>query len=81
MNPTLPLQVSVDNNGNGGLQDVVACSRTSPCSVDSGTSSHNQGYFVVVAIDFGTTYSGYAFSFTRDPDNIHMMKKWDGKYQ
>ncbi|XP_054721285.1 uncharacterized protein LOC129231062 [Uloborus diversus] len=74
--PVLPLQVSVDNSA--VAQDVVACSRTSPCSVDSGTSSHNQGYFVVVAIDFGTTYSGYAFSFTRDPDNIHMMKKWDG---
>lgn len=40
----------------------------------SGTGSH----FVVVAIDFGTTYSGYAFSFTRDPDNIHMMRKWEG---
>ncbi|XP_066980915.1 uncharacterized protein [Macrobrachium rosenbergii] len=35
-------------------------------------------HFVVVAIDFGTTYSGYAFSFTRDPDSIHMMKKWEG---
>ncbi|XP_074593489.1 heat shock 70 kDa protein 12A-like isoform X2 [Brevipalpus obovatus] len=34
-------------------------------------------YSVVVAIDFGTTYSGYAFSFTRDPDSIHMMRKWD----
>ncbi|XP_064465912.1 heat shock 70 kDa protein 12A-like isoform X2 [Ornithodoros turicata] len=40
----------------------------------SGTGSH----FIVVAIDFGTTYSGYAFSFTRDPDNIHMMRKWEG---
>jgi hypothetical protein len=36
--------------------------------------------FVVVAIDIGTTYSGYAFCFTRDPDsNIHMMRKWEGK--
>ncbi|XP_063598822.1 uncharacterized protein LOC134775279 isoform X2 [Penaeus indicus] len=35
-------------------------------------------HFVVVAIDFGTTYSGYAFSFTRDPENVHMMKKWEG---
>jgi len=33
---------------------------------------------VVAAIDFGTTYSGYAFSFTRDPDSIHMMRKWEG---
>jgi hypothetical protein len=36
--------------------------------------------FVVVAIDIGTTYSGYAFCFTRDPDsNIHTMRKWEGK--
>lgn len=36
------------------------------------------GHFVVVAIDFGTTFSGYAFSFTRDPGSIHMMRKWEG---
>jgi len=35
-------------------------------------------HFVVIAIDFGTTYSGYAFSFTRDPETIHVMRKWDG---
>lgn len=46
----------------------------------SGTSTPNKkaNYFVVVAIDFGTTYSGYAFSFVRDPDKIHMMRKWEG---
>ncbi|CAL1261544.1 unnamed protein product [Larinioides sclopetarius] len=77
-NAVYPLQVSVDHNSCPLLQNGAAANRTSPCSVDSGTSSHNQGFFVVVAIDFGTTYSGYAFSFTRDPDNIHMMKKWDG---
>ena len=48
-------------------------------SVDSGRGSGRpSGHFVVVAIDFGTTYSGYAFSFTRDPDAIHMMRKWEG---
>lgn len=35
-------------------------------------------HFVVAAIDFGTTYSGYAFAFKRDPDSIHMMRKWEG---
>lgn len=35
-------------------------------------------YIVIVAIDFGTMYSGYAFSFTRDPESIHMMRKWEG---
>ncbi|KAG8185066.1 hypothetical protein JTE90_017080 [Oedothorax gibbosus] len=44
----------------------------------SSGSSPQQNYFVVVAIDFGTTYSGYAFSFTQDSDNIHMMRKWEG---
>lgn len=31
-------------------------------------------FSVVVAIDFGTTSSGYAFSFTHDSEAIHMMK-------
>ncbi|XP_031805606.1 heat shock 70 kDa protein 12B [Sarcophilus harrisii] len=35
-------------------------------------------FSVVVAIDFGTTSSGYAFSFTSDPESIHMMRKWEG---
>ncbi|XP_066488092.1 heat shock 70 kDa protein 12B [Tiliqua scincoides] len=35
-------------------------------------------FSVVVAIDFGTTSSGYAFSFVSDPEAIHMMRKWEG---
>uniref|UniRef100_A0A3Q2YVL0 Heat shock protein 12B n=1 Tax=Hippocampus comes TaxID=109280 RepID=A0A3Q2YVL0_HIPCM len=35
-------------------------------------------FSVVVAIDFGTTSSGYAFSFTEDSEAIHMMKRWEG---
>lgn len=35
-------------------------------------------FSVVVAIDFGTTSSGYAFSFATDPEAIHMMRKWEG---
>uniref|UniRef100_A0A9L0S3W4 Heat shock protein family A (Hsp70) member 12B n=1 Tax=Equus caballus TaxID=9796 RepID=A0A9L0S3W4_HORSE len=31
-------------------------------------------FSVVVAIDFGTTSSGYAFSFASDPEAIHMMR-------
>lgn len=41
-------------------------------------TKHHQGHLVVVAIDFGTTYSGYAFSFTRDPSHVYMMRKWEG---
>ena len=58
-----------------------AITRSSRSSMDSGTSSdpnRHTGHFVVVAIDFGTTFSGYAFSFTRDPESIHMMRKWEG---
>ena len=49
-------------------------------AIDTGHSDGTRppGHFVVVAIDFGTTFSGYAFSFTRDPDSIHMMRKWEG---
>lgn len=40
--------------------------------------ANNHTHFVVVAIDFGTTFSGYAFAFTRDIDSILMMRKVDG---
>ena len=33
-------------------------------------------YVLAVAIDFGTTYSGYAFSFKSDPHSIRMNKSW-----
>lgn len=33
-------------------------------------------YIVTAAIDFGTTYSGYAFSFQSNPDNIYVNKNW-----
>lgn len=31
-------------------------------------------YVVVVAIDFGTTSSGYAYAFTKEPECIHTMR-------
>lgn len=52
-----------------------------PASIDSGLRMGFQephASVVIVAIDFGTTYSGYAFAFTRDPESIHMMRKWEG---
>lgn len=33
---------------------------------------------IVVAIDFGTTYSGYAFSFLCQPNDVHIMRKSEG---
>uniref|UniRef100_A0A8C3CT20 Heat shock protein family A (Hsp70) member 12B n=1 Tax=Cairina moschata TaxID=8855 RepID=A0A8C3CT20_CAIMO len=41
-------------------------------------SLQSPSFAVVVAIDFGTTSSGYAFSFCSDPEAIHMMRKWEG---
>jgi hypothetical protein len=42
-------------------------------------SSKQDDYLLVAAIDFGTTYSGYAFStridFTRDPTKAY-LKQW-----
>uniref|UniRef100_A0A6I8N1D2 Heat shock 70 kDa protein 12A n=1 Tax=Ornithorhynchus anatinus TaxID=9258 RepID=A0A6I8N1D2_ORNAN len=37
-----------------------------------------QAFLVVVAIDFGTTSSGYAYSFTKEPECIHVMRRWEG---
>ena len=53
---------------------LLASASSLPMSVKPEGDKH----FVVGAIDFGTTYSGYAFAFTRDPDSIHMMRKWEG---
>ncbi|XP_035986529.1 heat shock 70 kDa protein 12A isoform X5 [Fundulus heteroclitus] len=41
--------------------------------VESGMS-----FVVVVAIDFGTTSSGYAYAFTKEPECIHTMRRWEG---
>ncbi|XP_042289430.1 heat shock 70 kDa protein 12A isoform X1 [Thunnus albacares] len=35
-------------------------------------------FMVVVAIDFGTTSSGYAYAFTKEPECIHTMRRWEG---
>uniref|UniRef100_A0A6I8RCQ0 Heat shock 70 kDa protein 12A n=1 Tax=Xenopus tropicalis TaxID=8364 RepID=A0A6I8RCQ0_XENTR len=37
-----------------------------------------QTFSVVVAIDFGTTSSGYAYSFSKEPECIHIMRRWEG---
>ncbi|XP_076468246.1 uncharacterized protein LOC143299036 isoform X2 [Babylonia areolata] len=34
---------------------------------------------VVVAVDLGTTHSGYAFSFSRDPSSVYVMSRWAGQ--
>lgn len=43
--------------------------------------SSNSNYLLVAAIDFGTTYSGYAFSmkdtFNNEPMTIHTNQAWN----
>ncbi|XP_068111437.1 heat shock 70 kDa protein 12A [Hyperolius riggenbachi] len=41
-------------------------------------SAEEQNFSVVVAIDFGTTSSGYAYSFSKEPECIHIMRRWEG---
>ena len=47
-----------------------------PVSPEIAEAERNSSWRVVVAIDFGTTYSGYAFSFTRHPSRIYVMRRW-----
>ena len=35
-------------------------------------------YILACAIDFGTSFSSYAFSFKTDPENIVMNRNWSG---
>ncbi len=78
----VPQQQQQHNNSNLNRHSLLPTT-----SDDSGNESSvnyqqqnptNNTHFVVVAIDFGTTFSGYAFAFTRDIDSILMMRKVDG---
>lgn len=40
------------------------------------TKDEDNAYIMVTALDFGTTYSGYAFSFKTTPNDIQMNKNW-----
>ena len=35
---------------------------------------------LICALDFGTTYSGYAFSYKNLPNDIKMNKNWTGAF-
>lgn len=81
--PRKPVQAAADNGFPGrtysGRPTLSHSDSSSPSLLPTPTaSSDHDSHFVVAAIDFGTTYSGYAFSFIRDPDSIHMMHKWEG---
>lgn len=81
LSPFIPQNNNNNNNINPNRHSLLPTA-----SDDSGNESSvnyqqqitNNTHFVVVAIDFGTTFSGYAFAFTRDIDSILMMRKVDG---
>ncbi|XP_061819892.1 heat shock 70 kDa protein 12A isoform X4 [Nerophis lumbriciformis] len=53
----------------------------SPTHIQNDTSDQvpsGMSFMVVVAIDFGTTSSGYAYAFTKEPECIHTMRRWEG---
>jgi len=66
-------ELAVRDDSGEATADTASSSTTA-----AGGTTELQRHFVVVAIDFGTTYSGYAFSFVRDPDSVHMMRRWEG---
>jgi hypothetical protein len=47
---------------------------------ETSKKTENSNYIVLVAIDFGTTHSGYAYAYLNSPNEIHLMKRWsDGE--
>ncbi|KAE8589491.1 hypothetical protein XENTR_v10017584 [Xenopus tropicalis] len=64
-----------------GLGDpgITPLSPSHIASKDSDSdAAEEQTFSVVVAIDFGTTSSGYAYSFSKEPECIHIMRRWEG---
>lgn len=57
---------------------IVTCLVVFLCIQQNDTDQVPSGpsFVVVVAIDFGTTSSGYAYAFTKEPECIHTMR-WD----
>nr|XP_046257964.1 heat shock 70 kDa protein 12A isoform X3 [Scatophagus argus] len=45
---------------------------------DTDEAPAGPSFVVVVAIDFGTTSSGYAYAFTKESECIHTMRRWEG---
>ena len=43
---------------------------------DDDTSTIKSSYILVASIDFGTTFSGYAFSFKGTENEIKLNKNW-----
>jgi hypothetical protein len=75
---SLSAYVPQHNNNRHSLLPTTSDDSGNESSVNYHQQLTTNTHFVVVAIDFGTTFSGYAFAFTRDIDSILMMRKVDG---
>jgi len=83
---------SLDSKGRIPKSSTTGADRTETVAVIADSTDADRSevdgpalghHLVVVAIDFGTTYSGYAFSFAHDARSptttqIHMMRRWEG---
>ena len=77
------VEATIPRDVNGMLATLTMLSEPSTPRSAAATAAGDRGakarHFVVVAVDFGTALSGYAFAFVRDPCRaIHMMRRWDG---
>ena len=55
------------------FEDAVETMERLPTTV---ARKSDEVYVLTAAIDFGTTFSGYAFSFRSSRDDIHMNRNW-----
>ncbi|XP_038127108.1 heat shock 70 kDa protein 12A isoform X3 [Cyprinodon tularosa] len=69
-NPSLPKS--------GGDPGITPLSPSHIQQSDTDQVQSGPSFVVVVAIDFGTTSSGYAYAFTKEPECIHTMRRWEG---
>lgn len=53
---------------------AVCCANFVVQQSDTDQVQSGPSFVVVVAIDFGTTSSGYAYAFTKEPECIHTMR-------
>ncbi|KAH3839750.1 heat shock 70 kDa protein 12B-like [Dreissena polymorpha] len=58
-------------------QDDISVAETDPEVDERASSGHSEDLFkIVAAIDFGTTFSGYAYSFADEKQRIYTNKNW-----
>lgn len=69
---------SPEEEPQNGDADDISTSEIEPGHEDqaSGILQADENFKIVAAIDFGTTFSGYAYSFADDSERIYTNKNW-----